>query len=246
MHESSGMSPAAAPGADSAASTSQRAASVHADQRHAALATGYPPAGPWAAGAQAAHAPAGSAADAQASSTWGVLLEPEGAQVGHEVRSLMMQGAALDPLTPAGAPGGAPSPMPQPSDAPWHGATGARVSQGTDASTSQGGELAAAPLDSAGAEPGPQVASTQSMRHDMPPATHGGADARSGMPPAGGPGLGSGPGGEAAERVACQPPAASPAGSLADSLAEVEVRHLLDAAPMRTTRVVCSLALFVL
>lgn len=147
----------------------------------------------------------------------------------------MTQNAALNPLAPAGAPGGAPSPMPQPMSAPWHAAPGTRVSQGTGASMSQGGELAAAPLSSARAEPGLHVAPTQGMQHGVPSAAHGSADAQRGMPPARSPGLGSGPGGDAAEQVVGQPPAASPAGSLADSLVETEARHPLDAVHMHAS-----------
>ena len=222
MRETSSMSPAAALGVERAVSTAQSAVSAHAEQPGAALINGYQSASSWGADAQEVHAPAGSAADA--SGIWGVLLAPDGAQVGREVRGLMTQSAAPKPLAPDGAPGGAPSSMPQPIGAPWHAAAGARVSQGTDASIPQGEELAAAPLASARAEPGPHVAPTQGMQHGVPSAAHGGADAQPGMPPARSPDLRSGLDGDAAERVAGQPPAASPAGSLADSLAEMEAR----------------------
>ena len=134
----------------------------------------------------------------------------------------MTQSAAQNPLAPAGAPGGALSPMPHTMSAPWHGDTSGRIFQ----DISQGGELAAASLGSATAEPGQHVASAQGMQHGVHSAPKGGTDAQPGTPPARSPGLGSGPGGDAAERAAGQPPAASPAGSLADSLAEMEARHL--------------------
>ena len=153
-------------------------------------------------------------------------LGPEEPQASRDVRSLITQDAAQDPFAPTGAPGGAPSPMPQPTGVPWHGVTNTSDSHGINPSSSQGEVPAAAPLGlGAWAEPGPHAAPTQGTRHGMPPAAQGGIgaiDAASGMPPAGHPGLGSGLGGDAAKRVASQPPAASPAGSLADSLAQLE------------------------
>ena len=225
MRQSSTLSSAAASGAERAASTAQRAAaSAHADQQGALLGIGYPSADPWGAAAQDAHAPAPSAAHAQARSTWGVLLKPEGSQVSCEVRGLMTQNATQSSLAPAGAPGSAPS-MPQLKGAPWHGIPCPNASQGTNPSAFQGEVPAAAPLGSgAWAGPGPHAAPTQVAQHGMPPAAYGGIGALSGPPPARSPGSGSGRGVGALERAESQPPAASPAVSMAESLAELVAR----------------------